>query len=115
MTPELFAKYFGSGCHDADQFLVGLPRAGSTLLEQIPASHSQVDGTQELPNIGALAFKLMAVERCLMHPNTYCLADGLISKNSKSLVNNFWPIPAYIVVMRLFLSTKCRITSATSD
>ena len=39
-------------------FIVGLPRAGSTLLEQILASHSQVDGTQELPNILALAHKL---------------------------------------------------------
>ena len=32
-------------------FIVGMPRAGSTLLEQILSSHSQVDGTQELPNI----------------------------------------------------------------
>lgn len=39
-------------------FVVGLPRAGSTLLEQILASHSQVDGTLELPNIPALAQRL---------------------------------------------------------
>ena len=39
-------------------FIVGLPRAGSTLLEQILASHSQVDGTLELPNILALAHRL---------------------------------------------------------
>lgn len=39
-------------------FIVGLPRAGSTLLEQILASHSQVDGTQELPNILSLAHRL---------------------------------------------------------
>ncbi|HEY2275260.1 MAG TPA: sulfotransferase [Steroidobacteraceae bacterium] len=32
-------------------FIVGLPRSGSTLIEQILASHSQVDGTMELPNI----------------------------------------------------------------
>jgi hypothetical protein len=32
-------------------FIVGLPRSGSTLLEQILASHSQVEGTMELPNI----------------------------------------------------------------
>ncbi len=32
-------------------FIVGLPRSGSTLLEQILSSHSQVDGTLELPNI----------------------------------------------------------------
>jgi len=39
-------------------FIVGLPRAGSTLLEQILASHSQVDGTLELPNILAMAHRL---------------------------------------------------------
>ncbi len=38
-------------------FIVGLPRAGSTLLEQILASHSQVDGTLELSNILALAHR----------------------------------------------------------
>lgn len=39
-------------------FIVGLPRAGSTLLEQILASHSQIEGTLELPNIAALAYEL---------------------------------------------------------
>jgi len=39
-------------------FIVGLPRAGSTLLEQILASHSQVDGTMELHNILGLAARL---------------------------------------------------------
>lgn len=57
-TPELFAKA-GAGCQAPDPiFIVGLPRAGSTLLEQILASHSQVDGTLELPNVGALAHRL---------------------------------------------------------
>jgi len=36
-------------------FIVGLPRTGSTLVEQILASHSQVEGTAELPNLGAIA------------------------------------------------------------
>ncbi len=39
-------------------FIVGLPRAGSTLVEQILAAHSQVEGTQELPNIPAIAHSL---------------------------------------------------------
>jgi len=58
-TPELFAKHEGAG-HDAPDpiFILGLPRAGSTLLEQILASHSEVDGTLELPNILALAHRL---------------------------------------------------------
>ena len=36
-------------------FIVGLPRSGSTLVEQILASHSQVEGTQELPTLSRLA------------------------------------------------------------
>lgn len=48
-----------SGYQAADPiFIVGLPRAGSTLLEQILASHSQIDATAELPNILALARQL---------------------------------------------------------
>lgn len=39
-------------------FIVGLPRAGSTLLEQILASHSQVEGTSELPDIIAISRRL---------------------------------------------------------
>jgi tetratricopeptide (TPR) repeat protein len=47
------------GCPAPDPiFIVGLPRAGSTLLEQILASHSKVDGTLELPNILSLAHRL---------------------------------------------------------
>jgi tetratricopeptide (TPR) repeat protein len=48
-----------AGCPAADPiFIVGLPRAGSTLLEQILSSHSQVDGTMELANIIGLAHRL---------------------------------------------------------
>lgn len=56
---ELFEQQAGKGCPAADPiFVVGLPRAGSTLLEQILASHSQVDGTLELPNILSMAHEL---------------------------------------------------------
>jgi len=42
----------GAGISDASPiFIVGLPRSGSTLVEQILASHSKVEGTMELPNI----------------------------------------------------------------
>ncbi len=58
-TPALFTAKAGQGCPAPDPiFIVGLPRAGSTLIEQILASHSQVDGTLELPNILALAHRL---------------------------------------------------------
>jgi predicted Zn-dependent protease len=55
----LFAKRAGQGCPSpAPIFIVGLPRAGSTLLEQILASHSQVEGTMELPDIISIARRL---------------------------------------------------------
>jgi len=58
-TRELFELKSGLGSTYADPiFIVGLPRAGSTLLEQILASHSMIDGTMELPNIIALAHRL---------------------------------------------------------
>ena len=58
-THELFESKAGmGGQYDDPIFIVGLPRAGSTLLEQILASHSLIDGTMELPNIIALAHRL---------------------------------------------------------
>ena len=58
-TAELFERHAGSGDQAPDPiFIVGLPRAGSTLLEQILSSHSQVDGTLELPNILSLSQRL---------------------------------------------------------
>ncbi|WP_279243629.1 tetratricopeptide repeat-containing sulfotransferase family protein [Candidatus Litorirhabdus singularis] len=63
-TREFFAQSAGAGCAAPDPiFIVGLPRAGSTLLEQILASHSQVDGTTELPNIINLSAELGAKRR----------------------------------------------------
>jgi tetratricopeptide (TPR) repeat protein len=57
-------RHRGTGFAAPDPiFIVGLPRAGSTLLEQILASHSLVDGTMELPNMLALAQKLRRGER----------------------------------------------------
>jgi tetratricopeptide (TPR) repeat protein len=54
-----FERNKQAGCSAPDPiFIVGLPRAGSTLLEQILSSHSQVDGTMELANIIGLAHRL---------------------------------------------------------
>lgn len=58
-TPEFFAARDGAGDPAPDPvFILGMPRAGSTLIEQILASHSSVEGTMELPDIPALALGL---------------------------------------------------------
>jgi tetratricopeptide (TPR) repeat protein len=58
-TADLFAQRSDLGCDAPDPiFILGLPRAGSTLLEQILASHSRVDGTMELHELLGLAQRL---------------------------------------------------------
>ena len=58
-THELFARHAGVGSCAADPiFIVGLPRSGSTLLEQILASHSRVEGTHELADIQRMVHEL---------------------------------------------------------
>ena len=59
LTAQLFASRAGQGCPAPDPiFVLGLPRAGSTLVEQILASHSAVEGTMELPDVTAMARRL---------------------------------------------------------
>jgi tetratricopeptide (TPR) repeat protein len=54
-TEDFFRERAGAGCSAADPiFIVGLPRAGSTLIEQILSSHPQVEGTMELPELVSL-------------------------------------------------------------
>jgi tetratricopeptide (TPR) repeat protein len=58
-SAEFFAARRGWGAPDPDPiFIVGLPRAGSTLIEQILASHSQVEGTQELADVQRIVLEL---------------------------------------------------------
>ncbi|MEW9624310.1 tetratricopeptide repeat-containing sulfotransferase family protein [Rhodanobacter geophilus] len=55
-TREFFAARAGAGDPAPDPiFVVGLPRAGSTLVEQILSSHSRVEGTMELPEVTSIA------------------------------------------------------------
>jgi len=57
---ETFFRDLGTGGYNTKDpvFILGLPRAGSTLVEQILASHSKIDGTLELPNILSIAQSL---------------------------------------------------------
>ncbi|SNS86008.1 tetratricopeptide repeat-containing sulfotransferase family protein [Sphingopyxis indica] len=58
-TPAFFAARAGAGDPAPDPiFILGMPRAGSTLIEQILSCHSAIEGTMELPDIPALALGL---------------------------------------------------------
>ena len=58
-TADFFAARAGQGCPPPDPiFILGMPRAGSTLVEQILSSHSLVEGTSELPDMPALARRI---------------------------------------------------------
>ena len=66
-TPQLLQQHSNDGLDDSSAiFVLGLPRSGSTLQEQILASHSQVEGTRELPYIPWLA------QRLNRKPNPMC-------------------------------------------
>lgn len=68
-TGEFLAARAGVGDPSAEPiFIVGLPRAGSTLIEQILASHSQVEGTQELADIPRIVLDLQGRDPDLDNP-----------------------------------------------
>jgi tetratricopeptide (TPR) repeat protein len=60
LTKELFAERAGAGADARDPiFIVGMPRAGSTLIEQMLASHPLVEGTMELPHLPKIVRELV--------------------------------------------------------
>ena len=66
---EFFGTRRGWGAADADPiFILGLTRSGSTLIEQILASHSQVEGTQELADIQRIVMTLRGRDTDLKNP-----------------------------------------------
>jgi len=68
-TPEFFSERRGYGLSSNEPiFIVGLPRSGSTLIEQILASHSQVEGTHELADIPRYVLELQGREPDLENP-----------------------------------------------
>ncbi len=80
---ELFSRHEGAGAQDPDPiFIVGLPRAGSTLLEQILASHSRVEGTHELADIPRLVLDLQGRDPDLEHPR---YPGGLAASSRENL------------------------------
>jgi tetratricopeptide (TPR) repeat protein len=68
-TAEFFSARAGVGAPAPDPiFILGLPRSGSTLVEQILASHSEVDGTQELPDIPSIVRRMDGCRSDVDHP-----------------------------------------------
>jgi tetratricopeptide (TPR) repeat protein len=80
---QLFEQRADSGCPAADPiFIVGMPRSGSTLLEQMLSCHTKIEGTSELPVVASLAKELRGeadTEEAAVH------AEVLASKNAAEL------------------------------
>ena len=76
-TREFFRERAGYGAASREPiFILGMPRAGSTLLEQILASHSHVEGTQELANVPRAVLDLQGYDPDLNNPRyPACLAS----------------------------------------
>ncbi len=85
-TREFLAARRGWGCERADPiFIVGLPRAGSTLLEQILASHSRVEGTMELPNVLQMVADLQGRDPDPANPRYPAILGSLASEKFREL------------------------------
>ncbi len=83
-TRSFFSERQGFGAEAPDPiFIVGLPRAGSTLLEQILASHSKVEGTLELPNVLSLVRKLQGRRRVSDRPRYPDILNNLSKEEFK--------------------------------
>jgi tetratricopeptide (TPR) repeat protein len=100
-TEEFFAARRGVGCGSPDPiFIIGLPRSGSTLLEQILASHSQVEGTMELADIPRMVLELQGREPDHQNPSYPRVLEELAAEDFRRLGER------YLGDTRIFRSTK---------
>ncbi|HEY6578833.1 MAG TPA: sulfotransferase, partial [Rhizomicrobium sp.] len=82
-TADLFRTRRDSGCSSREPiFLVGMPRSGSTLIEQILASHSQIEGTRELADLASQSMELqrMAAQEGIGYPEVLGKLDAAALK-----------------------------------
>lgn len=113
-TPDFFAARASWGCEARDPvFVLGMPRAGSTLVEQILASHSAIEGTTELPDLPALARRIpdyphgiaaLTAERARALGEEYLRRTAVQRRSDRPLfvdkLPNNW---AHVVLIRLIL------------
>jgi tetratricopeptide (TPR) repeat protein len=89
-TAEFFAERAGWGLADpAPIFILGLPRSGSTLIEQILASHSSVEGTQELTEISRYAGEVCGRDADCGLPLNLEALGRLTAADTRSLAERF--------------------------
>ena len=89
-TADFFAARAGWGADDpAPLFIVGLPRSGSTLIEQILASHSQVEGTQELTEMDRYVGELCGRESDCSLPLDPAAVLRLTAEEGRALGRRF--------------------------
>src|ERR1700722_17885351 len=82
-TADFFHARAQFGCAIMDPvFIVGMPRAGSTLLEQIIASHSQIEGTAELPIVATIARELAKQHGAARYSDLLATLDAAELKRS---------------------------------
>ncbi len=102
-TPELFARNAGSGASAPDPiFIVGLPRSGSTLIEQILASHSAVEGTQELADVPRIVVDLQGRDWDPHNPRYPAALAGMSAGDFRRLGEK------YLSDTRVYRSGKAR-------
>lgn len=81
--PSLFAKYQGEGCdHELPIFILGMPRSGSTLVEQILASHPHVHGAGELDNLQQILSSCFDINNEETYPDNIQEIGGIQLKRS---------------------------------
>ncbi len=115
-TREFFEQRKGWGvASTAPIFIVGLPRSGSTLIEQILASHSAVEGTQELAEIPRYVLELQGRERDFESPRYPGVLAQLPAAEIRALRRKVsGRHAASIGPASRGSSTRCRTTSGTS-
>jgi tetratricopeptide (TPR) repeat protein len=102
-TAEFFAERKGHGCDSAAPiFIVGLPRSGSTLVEQILASHSQVEGTMELADIPRMVQDVQGREIIGGEPRYPGVLASLSAEQSRKLGEK------YLADTRVYRTGKAR-------